>query len=205
MKRALIIVMLVSCQMSFAQQKKKQIQRLLEQIAANQVYIGYLEKGYGIVRDGLYTIRDIKNGDFNLHFSYFDSLKKVNPKIKRWGKVADIIACQVRIIRDTKQTIKDMREAQQFTHVEMDYCKKVFDNLLDECVKNLDELVFLVTDGSIALKDDERMKRIDQLYSVMLDKYSFTSSFSTEMGILSVQRLTEQVDINYSKKINGYR
>lgn len=187
----------------WTQQKKTQIKYLLQQIAANKVYIDYLEKGYSIARSGLQTIQNIKKGDFNLHFNYFDSLKKVNPRIKNWAKVADIIAYQLRIIKNTKQTIKDIHEAGQFTDDEMDYCKMVFGNLMEECLKNIDELVTIITDGDLEMKDDERMKRIDKLYADMQDKYSFTSSFSNEMGILSAQRLSEQVEINMSKKING--
>jgi hypothetical protein len=186
-----------------AQQKQKQIKRMLEQIAANKVYIDYLEKGYNIARNGLQTIQNIKKGDFNLHFNFFDSLKKVNPKIKTWTKVADIIAYQIRIIKETKQTIKGIKEARQFTEDELDYCKAVFDNVLEECLKNIDDLVTIITDGEVEMKDDERMKRIDRLYADIQDKYSFTSSFSNEMGILSAERLSEQVEIIMSKKINA--
>src|SRR5258706_14560273 len=101
-----IIMGFVMCSASFCsihaqtaeewtQQKKTQIKYLLQQIAANKVYIDYLEKGYSIARNGLQTIQNIKKGDFNLHFNFFDSLKKVNPKIKGWAKVADIIAYQL--------------------------------------------------------------------------------------------------------------
>jgi hypothetical protein len=151
----------------------------------------------------LQTIQNIKKVDFNLHFNFFDSLKKVNPKIKNWAKVADIIAYQIRIIKVTRQTIQDIRETRQFTDNELDYCKGVFDNLLEECLKNIDELVTIITDGTLEMKDDERIQRIDKLYADMQDKYSFTSSFSNEIGILSVQRVSEQVEINMSKKING--
>lgn len=185
------------------QQKKTQIKYLLQQIAANEVYIQYLEKGYKIAHEGLQTIQSIKKGDFNLHFGFFDSLKKVNPSIKRYAKVAAIIALQIRIIKKTKETIADVRQTSQFSPEELDYCKTVFDHLLEECLKNTDELVLIITDGQLTMKDDERMKRIDQLYADIQDKYAFTSSFSEEMGLLCAQRLSEQVDINLSKRING--
>jgi hypothetical protein len=187
----------------WTEQKKTQIKYLLQQIAANKVYIDYIEKGYKIAHSGLQTIHDIKKGDFNLHFGFLDSLKKINPAIKNWAKVADIIAYQLRIIKNAKQTIKDIREAGQFTDDELDYCKIVFDNLLEECLKNIDELIMVTTDGLLTMKDDERMKRIDKLYVDMQDKYVFTSSFSNEMSILSAQRLSEQTEIILSKKING--
>ena len=43
-------------------QKATQKKYLLQQIAALQVYIGYLQKGYSIAKTGLTTIGNIKNG-----------------------------------------------------------------------------------------------------------------------------------------------
>lgn len=209
--KALFVILLVSKTFfSFGQtaeewteQKKTQIKYLLQQIAANKVNIDFIEKGYQIAHAGLQTIQSIKKGDFNLHCGFLDSLKIVNPSIKVWTKVADIIAYQLRILKNAKQTIKDIREAGQFTGEELDYCKMVFDNLLKECLKNIDELVMVTTDGELTMKDDERMKRIDKLYADMQGKYAFTSSFSNEMGILSAQRLSEQTELILSKKLNG--
>jgi hypothetical protein len=186
----------------WTQQKKTKIKRLLEQIAASKVYIEYAHKGYKIVTDGLHTIRDIKNGDFKLHLGHFDSLKVVNPQVKKWTKVADIIAMQLRIIKSVKQAVNAVRESGQFTSEELDYCKKMFDNLLEECLKNIDELVVVITSGELSMTDDERIRRIEKIYLDMQDKSTFTASFTNEMNVLAIQRLTEQTEINYSKRIN---
>ena len=78
-------------------QKRTQIRYLVNQLAALQVYIELGQEGYAIYRDGLQLVGDIKNGDFNLHKDYLGSLMLVNPAIKRYKKVAEIIAFQVRI------------------------------------------------------------------------------------------------------------
>jgi len=88
----------------WTQQKKTQKKYLLQQIAALQLYLGYVKKGYEVVNKGLITVRNIKNGDFNLHRDFLGSLKRVNPKIKKYAKVADIIAYQVRIKGNQKNT-----------------------------------------------------------------------------------------------------
>ena len=186
-------------------QKATQKKYLLQQIAALQVYIGYAKKGYSIVTGGINTIRNIKNGDLNLHRDFFNSLKNVNPAIRRYAKVADIIAYQVKIIKQTKGTLQQIRETKQFTETELDYCKQVFDNLLDECMNRVEELILVTTSGKLEMKDDERLKRIDRLYADVQDKYSFTCSFGEDMGILAVQRLGEQMEINRSKLINGIK
>ncbi len=212
MKNMLLIIPMLIGYASFGQntqewtrQKKTQIKYLLQQIAANKVYIEYLEKGYNIAHKGLQFINDIKKGDFNLSFDFFESQKNVNPKIKTWGKVADVVAYQVRISKTVNQTLIDIKETGQFTTEELDYCKAVFDNLLNECIINIDELVDITTDRNFVMKDDERMSRIDRLYADMQDKYSFASSFSEEMGILSAQRLSEQSEIILSKRLNVAR
>jgi hypothetical protein len=87
-------------------QKSTQKKYLLQQIAALKVYLGYAKKGYTIVTSGVNTIRNIKNGDLNLHRDFFNRLKNVNPSIRKYAKVADIIAYQVKIIKQTKITIQ---------------------------------------------------------------------------------------------------
>ena len=187
----------------WTQQKKTQIKYLLNQIAANKVYIEYLEKGYGIARTGLNAIQHIKKGDFDLHRDFIGSLSRVNPKIKSYTRVADIVACQVRIIKNISATIKNIKESNQFNPNELDYCSAVFDNLMEECLKSVDELYLIITSDVLEMKDDERIKRIDRLYFDIQDKYSFCESFSQECSVLALQRLSEQIETTMSKKING--
>lgn len=214
MKKVVLIVFLIAviCIPAAAQtgsewvnQKSTQRKYLLQQIAALHIYIGYAKKGYDIVGKGVNTVHNIKNGYFNLHRDFFGSLNNINPQIKKYTKLADLLAYQYRIIKQTKESIKDIKQSGQFTASEIDYCQKVFSNLLDDCIKTIDNLVMVITSDKLQMKDDERIKRIDILYTDMQDKYAFCSSFTDEMAILSIQRLTEQQEINYSKKLNGLR
>lgn len=189
----------------WTQQKKTQKKYLLQQIAALHTYITYAKKGYDIVNKGVTTVRNIKKGDFNLHRDFFNHLKNINPKISRYVKVADIIAYQFRIIKQTKEAVNGIRVTKQFTAQEVDYCVAVCNNLLTECGKTIDELVLIISDGQLEMKDNERLKRIDALYADMQDKYAFSSAFSEDMAILTMQRLNEQVQINYSKILNGIK
>lgn len=187
------------------QQKKTQKLYLIQQIAALKVYLGYARKGYDIANKGLTTVRNIKKGDFDLHRNFLEALKLVNPKIRKYAKIADIIDYQVRIIKATNQTLQKFRSANQFTQSEIDYCKQVFDNLLNECSKGIEELLLVISSNILEMKDDERIKRIDNIHNDMQDKYAFCSYFCNEMAVLSAQRLVDQVEVNHSKIINGLR
>ena len=78
MKKVFTGVMVFIAITSNAQTQKKY---MLQHIAALQVYIGYAKKGYNIASKGINTVRNIKNGDFNLHRDFFSSLKNINPAI----------------------------------------------------------------------------------------------------------------------------
>ena len=186
-------------------QKSTQKKYLLQQIAALQVYINYAKKGYNIVSGGINTIRDIKKGDLNLHNTFFSSLKTINPKISRYSKVADIISYQVRIIKLARQTLQSIREANQFSVEEIEYCKMVLDALLDDCIQSVTELLEIITPDKLQMTDDERLVRIDKLYGDMQDKFTFCNVMSEDIGLLALQRLSEQIEINRSKLINGIK
>lgn len=214
MKKILFIVAIVLSASGIVQaqtwdewfrQKKTQKKYLLQQIAALQVYLNYAKKGYEIGDKGINTVRNIKSGDFNLHRDFFYSLKVVNPTIKRYAKVGDIIAYQTRIIKQARQTILNIQETDQITPEELRYSKGVFDFLLAECLKTIDELIAVTASGELQMKDDERLKRIDKLYADIQSKYAFCSTFSEEIGLLSAQRFGEQMEISRSKLINGIK
>jgi len=185
----------------WTQQKKTQIKYLVNQIAAYQVYATYVEKGYAIAKKGLTTIQNIKKGDFSLHDEYFTSLKNVNPKIKSYWKVADIIALQLKIVQSYHQQKNALRQSSQLTPDEINYCNRVFINLLDGCTNIIDQLILLITDGSLQMKDDERIKRIDALHAEMNDKYVFAQHFTNEANELAIQRFIDANDVRTGRAL----
>jgi len=151
-----IIVLLFSCFLflmsaraqtpaEWMQQKKTQEKYLLQQIAALKLYGQYAKKGYDVATKGLATISNIKNKDFSLHQKQASSLKNVNPKIGSYSRIADVVAFQGYIRKQAKGTIDAMAETRSFSPAELTYCKKVFENLLEECVQTINELVMVIT------------------------------------------------------------
>ncbi|NEW82785.1 MAG: hypothetical protein GZ094_10520 [Mariniphaga sp.] len=182
-------------------QKKTQKKYLIQQIAALQVYIGYAQKGYSIAKEGLNTIGDFKRGEFNLHTGYFNSLKSVNPKIKQYAKVTDIMAMQVTIIQGYSRTRRQVQQSGVFNGEELDYIWRVLGRLLDDCENTLDELIAVTTDSNLEMKDDERLKQIDILYKDMMDNYTFSQSFHNETIVLAASRIKENNDAQTSRAL----
>lgn len=187
------------------QQKKTQKKYLLQQIAALQMYIGYAKKGYKIAKDGLTTIGGFTRGEFNLHTGYFNSLKSVHPEIKRYARVADIVVLQVKIVQNYNRTSRRLSSSNALSNDELAYVGRVFSRLLDDCDKTLDELITITSDGKAAMKDDERMQRIDRLYLDMQDKFTFSQSFSNDAVSLAASRIKEKTDVQSSRVLHGIK
>jgi len=182
-------------------QKKTQKQYLLQQIAALKVYLDYLKKGYKIVDKGLTIVGDIKQGKFDLDIEYLESLGNVNSVVSGSAKVAGIIAYQKRIMIEFRR-LKDLtNESEYFTPEEKKYVESVYANMLRESQMSLDELDRVLSNSDFEMKDDERVKRVDALYSDMKDKFEFTKSFSNSTQVLIAQRSKEDLEVKIQEEL----
>lgn len=180
-------------------QKKTQQKYLLEQIAALQVYSGYLKKGYEIVHHGLDTIEDFTGGEFSLHKGFISSLKAVNPLIRNNSKVAEIIGFQV-TINKRFHTIDD--HPMLSLHNQL-YIREVKEGLLKACSDDMEELLLVITANKLEMTDDERIRRLDKVYMEMQDKSAFSQYFTNQVSQLIQQRIKEHQSINHLKELYG--
>ena len=165
-------------------QKKTQKKYLVQQIAALQIYIEYAKKGYSIAKNGLTLVGDLKKGEFNMHSGYFSALKSVNPKIKNYARVADIILLQIQVISNNKRLLRVVRKSDIISTSEINYISVVFEKLLEDCSKVTDELIDLTTSGRMEMTDGERLERIDKLFYEMQRKSEFSNDFTNQTLVL---------------------
>ncbi len=180
---------------------QEDIQAMLKQIAKLEIYIVDLEKGYSIAKEGLTTISEIKNGEFNLHSLFFSSLQKVNPMIAKYSKIIEIIADQVSIVSQFKNLIAQINSTGKINARELAYVNAVYSNITDECDKSLNALISVTTDGTLEMTDDERITRIDVIYDSMQDKYAFTMDFTNKSGSLIDRRINETRESEFLKSL----
>lgn len=203
MKTLLLLVLLMSFTSQEIQAQAKQRKVLLQQIAALQTYIGYAKKGYTVVKKGLNFIGDVKKGEVSLHSDYFSSLLKVNPKVRNYVRVAEIIALQIKILKVHKKIFELVRQDDLFHGDELDYIEKTFEHLIDNCNDTLDQLLIITTDTKLEMTDDQRIERIEGLYTAMMEDYSFCEHFSQQIRILSLSKAKEKSNVKQSQILNG--
>ena len=180
-------------------QKKTQIKYLTQQIAALAQYSAYIRQGYAISQNGLGNIGGYIKGEYDLHNSYYNSLKTVNPEIKGNAK-ADSILSYAGQIPPRFDHLNGLATLDTDTRT---YVALVKSTVLDDCNKDLSELQMVISSGQAQMTDDERLKRLDNIYMRMKDKYAFTLSFCSQVRTLLLQRQQELNDINTLKQQYG--
>jgi hypothetical protein len=208
-KRVLFFFFLMcSCRISYGQtwdewfrQKKTQRKYLVEQIVKLQIYIGYVRKGYAIVDQGLHMIGKIKDGDFNLHSDFFNRLASVNPVVRKYPKVAEIMRFQERIVSTCRKSKMRVTSEAGFSATEISYVAKVHASLTGESMADLDELSELTTNAALEMSDVERIARLDKLHSKLENRYWFIISFCEQVAVLATQRAAELQQIQKLKSL----
>lgn len=172
-------------------QKKLYKKYGLLNIANNEVYLQLLKEGYGVYRDGSNTWHNIKTGELGMHTTYFNSLKAVSPIVANDQKINGCANFQAAIMKEYNKGKKEFPDAQYLSSKEKNYIIKIYQNLLDECSKSMDELNMVVTSNKVEMSDDERIKNIDRIYEGFKDKYSFILDFNNSTRILNISRQRE--------------
>lgn len=182
----------------------EEIQQLLlniQKLAQFKKILSNMYKGYKIIYNGYTTIKNISEGNFNLHRGFLDGLLEVSPVVRKYKRIGDIINYQFRIVKEYKAAFNQFRQDRNFTPEEIDYIGKVYSNLFNQSLKSLDELSMVITAGKLRMSDDERLQAIDRIYSDIVDQYSFLQEFSNSTAVLAVQREKDLQDIEVSKKL----
>jgi hypothetical protein len=206
MKRCVWILLLILWLPCLSKAQSYEAEQLLldvQKLSQLKQMLADLKKGYEIVYKGYSTIKNISEGNFNIHQAFLDGLLQVSPAVRNYKKVADIVSLQLKIVSEYKSVFKQFKEARKFTADEIDYMEKVYSNLFDKSIKNLETLTMIITSGTLRMSDDERLKQIDDLYEDMVDKLTFLRHFNNQTSVLALQRTREEKQINFSKKIYG--
>lgn len=166
----------------------------IEKLAQFRQILADLKKGYEILTGGYNTIKNISKGNFELHQVFLDGLMEVNPAVKNYKRVADIISYQVKLVKEYKSAHGRFKNSGWFNPDELDYIGKVYGNLFDLSAKNLDDLFTVITSSKLRMSDDERLAAIDKIYLDMQDKLTFLRSFNNNTSVLSLQRSKEHYE-----------
>jgi DNA repair ATPase RecN len=160
-------------------------------------------KGYKILSAGYNTIKDISEGNFNLHKTFLDGLLAVNPSVAKYKRIPDIIHCQQMIVEQCKRGLARIRTDGELTPDEIRYAERVYSSLIRQSLRNLDELVTIVTATKLRMSDGERLQGIDRLFREMAKNLTVLQSFNDYTHELARQRAKAKNELKTMHNLHG--
>lgn len=207
MKKIAIIFFLIlagiSTKSSAQKQESEQLLLNVAKLAQLKQILEDMKKGYTIISTGYNNIRNISQGNFNLHKTFLDGSLAVSPTVRNYHKVAEIIHYQMLIVKEYKYAYARFRADSNFNPKEIEYLQQVYTNLFTQSLKNLDALTTIVTANQLRMSDEERLQAIDTIFTDIQDKLLFLRHFNNSTTLLAVQRAREKNDVTTIQQIYG--
>jgi hypothetical protein len=164
----------------------------------NQMYQGYetLSRGYN-------SVKDVSQGNFSLHEAFLNGLMVVSPTVRKYPRVANIISDQSTLMGEYRAAYSSNRSNPHFSPDELAYMLEVYNNLVNASLKNIDDLLMVMTDSKLRMSDAERLSLIDRIYKESHNQLSFLRQFNDQASKLAAQRSRIAEDKNGVRSIYG--
>ena len=210
MKKILILTILITLLLIPVKSmgQSAEIQQLIlniEKLSQFKKILSDMKKGYELLSGGYKTVKDMTEGNFSLHKTFLDALMQVSPAVKNYKRVAEIVEYQISIVKESRNGMNRFIKSGNFSGQEINYFEKVYGNLLNESLRNLDELTMVITADKLRMSDDERLKAVDDIYEQMQDKLLFLRNFNASSNVLALQRSKEKKDVYVSKSFQEFK
>lgn len=139
----------------------------------------------------------------SLYASYFDELWKIKESIAAYHRVSDIVRSQAQLVKEYQQASHVFHQDPHFTPAELSYMEKVYSGILNESIKNLEQVYSIVTAFTTQMTDAKRMDIINHAAGEVDLHLADLRKFNDQQKLLSFQRAAAQGDIETVKQLYG--
>lgn len=153
----------------------------------------------------LTDISDWANKQKELYANYFDELWKVKNIIYTYQSVKDIIAKQVQLVKEYSKAFNLSKQDKNFTAGELNYMQQVYTGILNESLKNIDQIQLVINAFATQMSDAKRLEIIHSAGDNIEENITDLRQFNQQNIKISLQRVKERNDIDVVRKLYGLK
>lgn len=143
------------------------------------------------------------NKQKELYQNYYEELLKVKNAIAVFEKVRNIIVRQKQLVEEYNQAFNLFKKDRHFSLREINYMYSVYAGILDESVRNIQELSLTINSFSTQMSDGKRLELIDQISGKIEKNLSTLRRFNEQNVGISLQRSRNETEMEEVKKLYG--
>ncbi|SDG10940.1 conjugal transfer protein TraI [Mucilaginibacter gossypii] len=138
-----------------------------------------------------------------LYSNYYTELGNIKATISKYQRIKDITMKQAALVSEYKQAWSLFRQDNHFNPQELSYMQQVYTGILDASVKNLDEIMLVVSPAKTQMTDEQRLELINKASDHLDENYNDLHQFNNQGIRLSLQRSKDLSDTQSIKKLYG--
>lgn len=139
----------------------------------------------------------------DLYGNYFNELWQVKDAIEYYHRIEEITQTQIRIVKEYESAYNLFKQDDHFSTEEIDYMGKVYSGIINQSLKNLDQLFLVINSFSTQMADEKRMEIINNAGAAMDENYNDIKAFNSQNMMLSLQRSKDLNEVNVVKQLYG--
>jgi hypothetical protein len=189
---------------------KKVIRAIDLQIQRLQNATIWLQNAQQTVENAMSKLKLQEIGDWvekqrKLYADYFDELWKIKAALAYYQRVKDIIENQAGMVREYKQAWALFRQDKNFTADEINYMGMVYQGMLDESLKSIDQLFLVINAFATQMSDAKRLEIINGVSQTVSQNVMDLREFNNQNKMISLQRAAEKGEIDLVKRLYGLK
>lgn len=138
-----------------------------------------------------------------LYKNYYEELAKVKSIITYYQRIKDISAKQVRLVDEYERAWNLFQKDAHFKASELDYMQSVYSGILDESLKNIDQIFLVLDSFTTQMSDAKRLEIINAAADQIDANYDDLTLFNRQNILLSLQRAKTEHDVKSVKQFYG--
>lgn len=138
-----------------------------------------------------------------LYEQYYNELWEVKNAISTYQRIKRIMELQEQLVDEYKAAWRLVQQDEHFAQDELDYMYLVYSGILEESVKNLDEILLVVNPFKTQMSDGQRLEIIGQAGDKIERNYYDLKAFNAQNVMLSLNRAKDAHEIETVRKLYG--
>jgi hypothetical protein len=139
----------------------------------------------------------------DLYKGYYEELAKVKSIITYYQRIKEITKKQTRLVEEYERAWNLFKRDTHFKESEILYMERVYTGILEESVKNIDQIFLILDSVTTQMSDLKRLEIINKAADQIDANYDDLTLFNRQNILLSLQRAKTQADVNHVKEFYG--
>ena len=138
-----------------------------------------------------------------LYKGYYEELAKVKSIITYYQRIKDITKKQTKLVQEYERAWNLFKQDTHFKDNEIQYMERVYSGILEESMKNIDQIFLILDSFTTQMSDLKRLEIINKAADQIDANYDDLTLFNQQNVMLSLQRAKTEADVNQVKQFYG--